>query len=91
MADAPPLIPQTEQHEFRLELLGLLSRTLSKSLRTVIPSLVEYLEEEKHCPDEETTAAGATAGERRDPGQIAAPEAPADEPVHDSPRGLQGD
>lgn len=54
LAADPPQIPRAGPREFHLELLGLLSRTLSKSLRTVIPSLAAYFEEEVRCPDEKT-------------------------------------
>ena len=52
LATGPPEIALTADREFRLELLRLLSRTLSKNLRTVIPSLAEYIEAEGRCPEE---------------------------------------
>src|SRR5947209_2689816 len=38
LSTTPPPVPVTEDGTFQLELLGLLSRTLSQSLRTVIPA-----------------------------------------------------
>ncbi len=72
IASAPLAVSKTSSQEFRLELLGLLSRTLSKSLRTVIPSLAEYFEEEKNCP------------ESKDSNPPSSPETAAEEPTdHD--------
>jgi CheY-like chemotaxis protein len=59
LSAVPPQVPRTGPREFHLELLALLSRTLSNSLRTVIPSLAEYFEEETRCPDD-STAQGRT-------------------------------
>jgi len=66
LGTVPPPVPRNEPTDFRLELLGLLSRTLSQNLRTVIPSLAEYFEEEGRCPDDPEPA-DAPADPTREP------------------------